>query len=361
MSEHDELIAATGPAESLCPARRFPLRKPEGHQPPITRYSAVLPQREKIVVLFLGLQARDIEAIDHAALRETLSRVDGPAAPQYIDAARFVDPQGYVNQVTALYWLGVQAFHDWQTNAALTEWRSRIAANSTVGLWWEPVVVDADHAETIAFREFRRGFAGCPATRLATTDRTGYWGAARDRIPAAADKLFEPTTISRKPQLDAAQPQFRKVQPPTNMAVIRSGVSWQNCEGEQLVDYQEHIRPKLDAGMEYLRSHPQETGCFALRQVTCVGSDGEALREGYSLGAFVSLGHLESWAEHHPSHLAIYARAMASRRKYQDRLQLRTYNEIFIVGADNPPFEYVNCHAATGLLPYADNLLPSTT
>jgi aldoxime dehydratase len=108
--------------------------------------------------------------------------------------------------------------------------------------------------------------------------------------------------------------------------------------------------------MDYLRNNPRDTGCFALRQVNCVSGAGDELAEAYSLGAFVSLAHLESWAKDHPSHLAIYTRAMAARRKYQDQLQLRTYNEIFIVEANNPPFEYFNCHARTGLLPYSHML-----
>jgi hypothetical protein len=58
-------------------------------------------------------------------------------------------------------------------------------------------------------------------------------------------------------------------------------------------------------------------------------------------------------AKDHPSHLAIYTRALAARKKYLENLQLRTYNEIFIVDAGNPPFEYFNCHPRTGLLPYA--------
>lgn len=41
---------------------------------------------------------------------------------------------------------------------------------------------------------------------------------------------------------------------------------------------------------------------------------------------------------------------MAARRKYQDKLQLRTYNEIFVIGKDNPPFEYFGCHPNTGLM-----------
>jgi hypothetical protein len=209
--------------------------------------------------------------------------------------------------------------------------------------------------ETITFKEFLRGFSGCPVG-FSTTEGTGYWGAARDRIPAAAYDLFEPSVEASEPQDSASKIPYRKIRPPKNMAVIRSGVSWEHCEGEQLRDYQERIKPALDDGMEYLRNNPRETGCFALRQVGCVNPDGADIAEGYSLGAFVSFGHLESWAKDHPSHLAIYTRAMAARRKYQDKLQLRTYNEIFIVEENNPPFEYFNCHPRTGLLPYAGML-----
>jgi hypothetical protein len=152
---------------------------------------------------------------------------------------------------------------------------------------------------------------------------------------------------------DGSKIPYRKIQPPKNMAVIRSGVSWEHGEGEQLKDYRERIRPALDAGMDYLRNNPRDTGCFALRQVNCISGPGDELAEACSLGAFVSLARLESWAKDHPSHLAIHTRAMAARRKYQDQRQLRTYNEIFIVEANNPPF---NCHSRTGLLPYAQML-----
>ena len=48
-----------------CPARIYPLRRPEGHTAPIPRYSAVLPQQDKVAVLFMGVQSTDA-----AALRE---------------------------------------------------------------------------------------------------------------------------------------------------------------------------------------------------------------------------------------------------------------------------------------------------
>ena len=339
-------------AQEGCPARIYPLRRPEGHTPPIPRYSAILPQQDKVAVLFMGVQGTDAEALQEAAFAD-LPVAGGDVAPAYVDFATFADPQGYLNCVAALYWLNAKDFSAWSKLRAVVEWRARIAALSSVGLWWEPVAVDADYMETIAFKEFLRGFSGCPVSGFATTEGTGYWGAARDRIPAAAYDLFEPAVVASEPEGGASKITYRKIQPPKNMAVIRSGVSWECCEGEQLRDYQERIRPALDAGMDYLRNNPCDAGCFALRQVNCVSAAGDELAEGYSLGAFVSLAHLESWAKDHPSHLAIYTRALAARRKYQDELQLRTYNEIFIVEANNPPFEYFNCHSRTGLLPYA--------
>jgi aldoxime dehydratase len=338
-----------------CPARIFPLRRPEGHKAPIPRYSAVLPQQDKVAVLFMGVQATDAEALREAEFAELLGANADPT-PVYVDFATFADPQGYLNHVAALYWLKAKDFTTWSKLPAVAAWRARVASLSSVGLWWEPVAVDADYMETIAFKEFLRGFSGCPVSGLATTEGTGYWGAARDRIPAAAYDLFEPAVVASEPQGDASKIPYRSIQPPKNMAVIRSGVSWEHCEGEQLKDYQSRIKPALDAGMDYLRNNPRDTGCFALRQVNCVSGAGDELAEAYSLGAFVSLGHLESWAKDHPSHLAIYTRAMAARHKYQDQLQLRTYNEIFIVEENNPPFEYFNCHSRTGLLPYSQML-----
>jgi aldoxime dehydratase len=340
------------PTERQAEHRRFPLRRPEGHIPPIPRHSAVLPDATKVAVLFLGVQSRSVDA---AWAHANELPIDGDDAPVYADFAAFTDQQGFVNRIAALYWLDAGAYARWQDSLRVAAWRARTMRIRSAGFWWEPVVVHASRMETIAFKEYRRGFAGCPHTDLATTLCSGYWGAARDRMPAAAYDLFEATSDA----VGHGTATHAIIQPPKNLAIIRSGVSWKDCDGEQLMDYQEHIKPKLDAGMDFLRDHPSETGCLSLRQVECIDLKGAELDEAYSLGAFVSISHLESWAKDHPSHLAIYTRAMAARRKYQDKLQLRTYNEIFIIDANNPPFEYVNCHPKTGLLPFLTPLAVS--
>jgi hypothetical protein len=347
----DRKKAAAGASE--CPVRRFPLNQPEGHRAPVPRYSADV--KAKVAVLFLGLQTK-ADALPDAGLGDLLARIaNEPAAPVYVDQATYTDLQGYVNRVAALYWLDTTQFAASLKSPAVQEWRARLRSETSVGLWWEPVVVDARRMETITFSAFRRGFSGCPAMGLQSTDHTGYWGAARDRIPGAGDDLFE-ATVAPSERCPITGASYRQVRPPKNMCVIRSGVSWEKCDGEQLKDWRERIKPKLDAGMAYLRENPAATGCFSLRQVESISPDGAKIAEAYSLGAFVSMQHLETWSKDHPSHLAIYTSALAARKKFQEKLQLHTYNEIFILDADNPPFEYFNCHPQTGLLPFADKL-----
>ena len=176
--------AAAGTAQ--CPVRRFPLNQPEGHKAPVPRYSADV--KAKVAVLFLGLQSK-ADKLPDAGLSEFLARIGkDAAAPVYVDQATYTDLLGYTNRVAALYWLDTTQFQTWLESPAVKEWRARMRGETSVGLWWEPVVIDAQRMETITFDAFRRGFSGCPAMGLNSTDHTGYWGAARDRIPGAGDQ-----------------------------------------------------------------------------------------------------------------------------------------------------------------------------
>ena len=144
-----------------CPARIYPLRRPQGHTAPIPRYSAVLPQQDKVAVLYMGVQSTDAAALGDVPLGDLL-KAGGDLAPGNADEADFTDPQGYRNRVAALYWLKAADFAAWSKLPAVAEWRANVTKSSTIGLWWEPVAVAADYMETIAFKEYPRGFSGCP-------------------------------------------------------------------------------------------------------------------------------------------------------------------------------------------------------
>ncbi|MEP9352224.1 phenylacetaldoxime dehydratase family protein [Xanthobacter sp. KR7-65] len=338
------------------PERLYPMNRPAGHVPPIIRYSARFDHAPgHLAVLFVGMAGADDARAEQALGDFLAAAAAAPSAPAYLDRAAFVDAEGRRTVMAALYWPDRDAFGRWVAVPDIAAWRAgQRALAEDLAQWWEPVSTVPERAETIAFAEYRRGLSACPFSRLEEMGETGYWGAARDRIPASGWDRLDGAAVRLAPlaALPAGRGQRLAIRPPTGLTVIRSGVSWAACGAEQRESYERNVRPKLDAGMDYLRENPAETGCPALRQVVLTDAAGQPLEEAYSLGLFLSLHHLETWAKHHPTHLAIYHRAMAERRKYQEALELRTYNEIYVLDGDALDFEYVNCPPSTGLIPY---------
>lgn len=338
-------------------ARLYPLARPVGHVPVIDRYSARFSSdTSHVIAMFMGVQGSSEREIIASGFEEWIKEAMLLGdAPSHFDRARFEDERGALNRLAALYWSSEQKYRSWMESPVVARWLSGEAAiAASCGIWWEPVAVSSERMETITFENCLRGASACPFVELEPTDRTGYWGAARDRIPASGnDRLSGPTVnLDYVPHSRPTHGARISIQPPKGLAVIRSGVSWEACGEQQLRSFEKNIRPKLDEGMKYLRQHPLESGCCSLRQVILENSNGIPMKEAYSLGAFLSLAHLENWAKFHPTHLAIYHRAMAERKRYQNRLELRTYNEIYVIDDKAHNFEYINCHDGTGLVPF---------
>ncbi|SAL77714.1 phenylacetaldoxime dehydratase [Caballeronia peredens] len=177
----------------------------------------------------------------------------------------------------------------------------------------------------------------------------------RDRLPISAiDELNSPygDNVPVGNFRDSARKRVR-VDVPPNVVSIRSGQFWAQAKGEQFDDYYENMRPKLETGMSYLSEHPEETGCLSMRHITHLNEKGDELRETCKHVYILSLKHLEDWTESHKSHLDIWKHALAMRRKYGAERDFVSWHEVFVIGT-TPSFEYVNCHAGTGLLRFAD-------
>lgn len=104
--------------------------------------------------------------------------------------------------------------------------------------------------------------------------------------------------------------------------------------------------------MAYLSDNPVPTGCASLRWQTTTDEAGRMQPEAHALGYFLSLRHMELWAETHPTHAAIFDAAIARYRSYGAANQLRTWHEVFVLPEGGQQFEYLNCDPSTGLLPY---------
>lgn len=339
--------------------RKYPMKKPAGHEPAIQRYSSRLPEGvERVTILVFGLQSKEAAPEQRQRFLSTLEHVFSIAGmPLYHDLAQYLDDAGYQNSFAVCYWHDPDAFRQWKTRFDAW-WSGLDPTELNCGYWVERFSVPVDYRETIAFKEYLRGLSACPMSKIEPMDESGYWGAARDRFAASAhDSLSPESDTELRVNLRNSHTLGKRIvvsDVPERLCIIRSGVTWQDCGEEQLRSYQKNLQPKLDAGMDYLRKNPEDTGCCSLRQVTCLNGEGAPLKEAYSLGIFLTYQHLEDWAHDHPTHLAIYNRALAERKKYQERLELKTYHEIYVLD-DDTGFEYLNCHPRTGLLPYFTN------
>ncbi len=334
------------------PTRIYPMRKPDGHCPVVQRYSSSLDSSVSNVRVVVFGQQGQVDGFQ-SLVRHLFASQN---APDHRDAAHYTDPQGVENTFTVAYWLDPISYSGWRED--FDAWlATQDPKEADSGYWLETFSVPTPYRETIAFKEYLRGLSACPYSTIEPIEESAYWGAARDRFAASAYDTLGPADdqcLSANTDRDTRGKVLRVVGFPDNLCVIRSGVSWASCGEEQLESYQKNLAPKLDAGMQYLRDNPSETGCASLRQVSYLNADGTEAAEAFSLGFFLSFSHLERWAEKHPSHLAIYTKALAERKKYQENLELKTYHEIYVL-SDDAEFLYFNCHPSTGLLPYFEN------
>lgn len=118
--------------------------------------------------------------------------------------------------------------------------------------------------------------------------------------------------------------------------------------------YEQKLEPTLHAGLEYLWSHPRDTGAVGLRYLR---NDEPSCRPGLphrkescGAGFFTSLEHLETWAKSHRSHLAIYKGAMSHFKTFGDTRKFRTWHEVSVLREGDARFEYVNCVPQTGVI-----------
>jgi len=349
----------TAPPEAIGPTDRLvPIRRPAGFIPAVQRWSFLLPPScTTLRVGFFAVQAANAAAIAaspfrtwaHDALAE---HADGPTA---LDHSRYVDAAGKLNHVIAAYWVNAARFARWRADASTQEWWDAPARLSdATGVWRETLRVPRDRQESIYWRDYPAGLMTSPEVAIFPTPYCGYYGAMRDRIPlAATDKLDAPpgAVLRAQPERTGFGQRWR-VTPPHNLAVIRSANSWGMMDAEQHADYQERLRGPLDRGMDFLRENPLPTGCAVLRMQRKTDATGAEAPEDHALGYFLSLRHMEAWAEGHASHAAIFGAAIARYRRYGPANQLRTWHEVYVLPEGDQLFEYANCHPATGLLPW---------
>jgi aldoxime dehydratase len=171
----------------------------------------------------------------------------------------------------------------------------------------------------------------------------------RDRIPAASDDAFVPRG---EIEIIAQSPGRIVVRPGQNLAIIRSGQDIGRAIGQEREEYYADVEPVLRAGMDFLRDEGRTAvSCHDCRFMAMLDDNGETMDHTYGLAYFRSLKDLEDWAEHHPTHLAIFNAFLQFAPRYGPAMQSRYWHEVSVVEAEGQFAEYVNCAPGTGLSP----------
>ena len=316
--------------------------------PPAYHRSLPVPS---ITISYFGVQARS--ALDMrlaiAKLSAALQEENGPAV---VERARFIDGAAYESTLFIAYWLSRDDLDRWF--ARLQPWWDAADRESgPAGIWREVVTVPTARFENIfSSPTFSVGTGRLASSAVGPIETHGYWGSMRDRLAASVgDPLSGSEQVLEMP-LDGGATQGRRVvvTAPPNLALIRSGQDSSRCPGEERDEYDRMILPVLGKGMDFLRDNPGETGCVSCRFLQELDADGQPTARSFGQAMFLSLADLERWSETHPTHLAIFHRFSAFAKRRGPDLKLDLWHEVAVPEAEHTLFEYVNCHASTGLL-----------
>ena len=332
-------------APHLASERTEPARMRDGWQPPSPAFSARFATSvEAVVMAYYGVQYRgDRPPVAEDALNELYRSVEDDGGPVHHDTAIVVDPQGYTNEIVAMYWLDPAAYNRWSTTRpGWTADRER----EGVGFFVEVAMPGARDFETITgSRRRMEGIAVAAESVSADVAEHAYWGSMRDRLPSSQTSALEPSgtlTFERDGERVI-------VRPHDGMALIRSGQDWDDTVDEARDRWFSEIQPVLREGMNFLANEGLAAGCYSNRLMQLTDGD-RLIEKTYGHGWWHSLAELEQWSKSHQTHLKIFGAFGQFVKHFRGAAGLRLYHEVSVLDADQLRFEYLGCHHRTGLL-----------
>jgi hypothetical protein len=335
-------------------------RRPPDFENPYPAFIATFPERHDHVTLAqIGVQSPGAgEGEDAVALRSAIERsLSGEHAPDLRDRCRHVDAQGRLNEVVLAYWRERSAYDAWAGGPARA-WSDEVPDGET-GWWRETFTAPLDQLETSYSNAASRWGVGGTMPK-AVNEFHSYFGAMRDRIAAAEDDGL-PGELAALPAPRPADGRGRlvTVRAPEHLCFIRTVQGWSGCPEPERRHYLERMDPVYRQGADFLRDHPEETGCVSARMVDVVaaGSDEMGIQT-QTLAWFTSLAALERWTHSHPTHLAILAAFGELAERFAPDIHVLLGHEVYVPSGDQVTLEYANCHGSTGFLPFADAMRP---
>lgn len=304
----------------------------------------------------LGAQHHKADTQDGSALLKLISFVRNEAegfSPKHWDLASVVDAQGYYNECVIAYWDCKSIFEKWQKASGFEQWWASLKADSSHGWFSEIFMPSMDRVETVysdlnepeGHGHMRQALSGQIQEHV-------YWGSMRDRLAASQrDELLGETPLGNNEIIDTTRSRVN-VSGKNNLCLIRSGQDWSKTNPEERKLYLETMHPVLIEGMNFLRDHGDEVGCYSLRFMNNLDKESHSndTDQTFGLGYFDDIANLEKWSKDHKTHLNIFGGFMQYVKRLNFDVTLHLYHEVFVLEPEQQFFEYVGCHANTGML-----------
>jgi len=334
---------------SLREERSQSLSTPPAYTPPFpawtTRFSPLV---EQVVMAYFGVQSQ--QTAGQYALDPITSHFSMTTGPAHWERATYSDERNYVNDIVIAYWASQEAFTQWKAESGFDAWWATPEREQEDKGWFMEVVSpDIRGFETIFSNQHHpEGVAHLAHVMSGEMHEHGYWGSARDRLPAAQTSALKGQGQLTVTPLTSGR---HIVQGRDNLCLIRSGQDWSDTLAEERVLYVQEVEPILDKGMRFLRDDGMSIGCLSCRYMHGVDRDHHGrLQKTFGLAHFTDLQALENWSKNHPTHVAIFNGFMRYVKALNFTIQLRLWHEIVVIPAQSQYFEYINCHPNTGLL-----------
>ncbi|KAF3491618.1 phenylacetaldoxime dehydratase [Arthroderma uncinatum] len=345
---------------NLVQERTRPVSTPANHEPPFPAYTSRFPEHTKdLVMAIIGAQYASAADNDGAAISKILefikSSPDIATRPSFWELISVTDPGGSYNLAAIAYWPSRESYEKWGVASGFSEWWERLDVESERHGWFlEEFSPTIDRLETVfSGNEILEGAAHMQEKWSGPIQEHVYWGSMRDRFPVAQTDAITGDT-SHNVANKAGVTLRRRIRVPgkQNLAIIRSGQDWSNTYPEERKLYLGTMHPVLTKGMDFLRDHGEDVGCYSCRLMDVVDTDTFKADKDrtFGLAYFNDLSSLEGWSKQHKTHLAIFGGFLQYAKKLENNISLRLFHEVLVLKPEQQFFEYLGCHENFGML-----------
>lgn len=324
-----------------------PPRHPAGtYRPANAAYTARFsPETTAVVMASFGLQS-PLGGAEPPEVRGRL--IDAFAlegGPGFHEEARYVDGRDHPTWIATAYWDDRDAFARWH-RAHGQWWTDPRVDTAGGGRFLEVSAPSIDRVETLHSSPRPDGVAHTATHLSGAIEEHGYWGAMRDRLPAARASALESTGTA----VVREQGGVREVLIPRNWCLIRSSNDIGDATDEERESFLRDVAPALHDGMRFLQDEGATIGCIDSRHMVVLDRDGAETGKGFGMSWWRDLAALEAWATSHPTHVRIFGAAMRYLTAFGERATLRLSHEVCVLDHEQSRFQYLDCHDQTGLL-----------